>query len=173
MALPLEILSAEFRLQKSLAERAMAQLTETELLAPAPPGENSLVILVQHLAGNMCSRWTGVFTEDGEKPDRGRDAEFVPQLGSRKAVEARWEEGWDCLLGFLASIGDADLDRPVTVRGETMPLLASLVRQLGHYAYHVGQIVAVARGRCGSRWQTLTIPLGESEAFLRRSRSGG
>lgn len=114
----------------------------------------------------MRSRWTRVFEEDGEKPDRRRDGEFVDTLATRAELVRRWEEGWQYLLGFLGSIGEPDLARTVRVRGNEVPLAASLVRQLGHYAYHVGQMVYRAKAFRGPDWVSLTIPRGESERYL-------
>lgn len=38
-------------------------------------------------------------------------------------------------------------------------------RQLTHYAYHVGQIVFVARHFAGESWQSLSVPKGKSKEF--------
>ena len=61
---------------KGLADRAAAQAGPQELFRSLDADSNSIAILMQHLAGNMRSRWTDFLTTDGEKPDRNRDAEF-------------------------------------------------------------------------------------------------
>ena len=68
---------SELRRLKRLGEKALAQVrVDGQLHALIDPESNSLAILIQHLAGNMRSRWTDFLTSDGEKPDRDRESEF-------------------------------------------------------------------------------------------------
>jgi len=147
-----------FRSQKRLAEGALAQVADEALHVALGPEENSIAVLVQHVAGNQLSRWTDFLTTDGEKPDRGRDAEFEEQGLSRAALMRRWEEGWGRLFATLDSLGPDDLARTVTIRGEPHTVVKALLRQVSHYAYHVGQIVQLARHLAGERWMSLSIP---------------
>ena len=123
---------------------------------------------MKHVTGNLLSRWRDFLTSDGEKPDRRRDEEFVVgDADSRERLLARWDEGWAVLFEALKPLGPADLGRPVLIRGETLAVLEAIHRQLTHYAYHVGQIVYLAKHYAGSRWTSLSIPLGKSEEFNR------
>ena len=118
---------------------------------------------MKHVSGNMHSRWTAFLTSDGEKPDRNRDSEFVLEPGdTRASILARWEGGWRLLFEALGRLTGADLGRPVTIRGERHTVLEAINRQLTHYAYHVGQIVFVAKHFAGPAWQSLSIPRGQS-----------
>lgn len=167
----LESARARFRAMKKAAEGAMAQMSDEDLAWTQNPECNSVILMVQHLRGNMLSRWTDPFTTDGEKPDRGRDGEFVvPAQFEREALMAQWEEGWSRLLGAMDSFGPDDLTRTVTIRGEGMPLLDGINRQVFHVSYHVGQIVQIAKECLGERWQTLTIPRGQSESYRPKTR---
>ena len=65
-----------FRHYKKLAERAIAQATDSQLYELLDEDANSIAIVMQHMAGNMKSRWTNFLLEDGEKPWRNRDSEF-------------------------------------------------------------------------------------------------
>lgn len=65
-----------FAYYRSLGEKAMDQLTEQQLFLQPGEHDNSIAIIVQHMAGNMLSRFTDFLTEDGEKPWRDRDREF-------------------------------------------------------------------------------------------------
>jgi hypothetical protein len=38
-------------------------------------------------------------------------------------------------------------------------------RQVAHYAYHVGQVVLLAKMYSGDSWEALTIPKGQSNEF--------
>lgn len=155
-----------FRSSKKLADRALAQLTDDELFVSADAEANSVAIIMKHMAGNMRSRWTDFLTTDGEKPDRHRDEEFVIRDDDTAAsVRERWEEGWRTVFDAVGSLAPDDCDRTVTIRGETHTVVEAIHRQLGHYAYHVGQIVHVARSLRGDGWQSLSIPRGESQAF--------
>ena len=152
-----------FRYYKRLAERAMEQVTDEQLFAAIDKESNSIAVIVKHMAGNMLSRWTDFLTTDGEKPDRDRDAEFETGGGvSRGGLLARWEEGWERLFTALGSLTPADLRRTVTLRGEPQTVPQAIHRQLTHQAYHVGQLVLLAKHFAGAGWQSLTVPKGKS-----------
>ena len=79
-----------FRQYKHLAERAMEQVSDPQLLESCDDESNSIAIIVKHMAGNMRSRWTDFLTTDGEKPDRLRDTEFENPPATREALLALW-----------------------------------------------------------------------------------
>src|ERR1700730_13200849 len=83
-----------FRYYKNLAERAMAQVSDEQLLTVLDGEANSIAVIVKHMAGNMRSRWTDFLTSDGEKPDRKRDTECEDAPATREALLALWEQGW-------------------------------------------------------------------------------
>ena len=161
-----------FRYYKNLAERAMAQVTDEELLAVLDDEMNSMAVIVKHMAGNMRSRWTDFLTSDGEKPNRQRDAEFVDPPSTREALLAVWEEGWQCLLGTLETLSEQDLQRTVTIRGEPHSVMQAVNRQVAHYAHHVGQIVMLAKHLAQDRWQSLSVPRNRSAEFNQRVAAG-
>jgi hypothetical protein len=161
-----------FRYYKGLAERAMDQVTDEQLLAALDEESNSIGILVKHMAGNMRSRWTDFLTSDGEKPDRVRDSEFVDPPATREALLTVWETGWGCLFHALERLSDADLARTVTICGEAHSVMQAINRQMAHYALHVGQIVMLAKHLAQDRWQPLTIPRSGSDEFERRVKAG-
>ncbi|MEM7164291.1 MAG: DUF1572 family protein [Planctomycetota bacterium] len=158
---------AQFRSLRRLAEGAMTQLDDRELreVPAGGAGNNSVAVVVKHMAGNMRSRWTDFLTTDGEKPDRNRDQEFVDDFESRAAVEQAWEQGWTCVFAALEPLTDDQLGQIVTIRGEAHSVLEAVHRQLTHYSYHTGQIVSTARWFLGERWQSLSISRGGSEAY--------
>jgi FMN phosphatase YigB (HAD superfamily) len=155
----------EFCKLKATAEKAIAQLTDAQLHARINPHQNSVTVIVQHLVGNMRSRWTDWLTTDGEKPDRDREQEFADRSWTRPEMLTAWEDGWALLLGALAQVGDADLGQVVLIRKEPHTAFEAINRQTAHYATHVGQILLIAKHLCGDRWQYLTIPPGGSAAF--------
>ena len=113
-----ETIGSEFRKTKQLADRAIAQLTDSELHARLDPEANSVAMLMAHMAGNMRSRWTDFLTTDGEKPWRTRDAEFEPPALDHAALMDSWQSGWQVLVDTLATRTDDDLTRTITIRGE-------------------------------------------------------
>jgi len=127
-------------------------------------------VIVKHIAGNLRSRWTDFLTSDGEKPDRRRDTEFelVGAADTRESLMARWEEGWKTLFANVEPLTNEDLLREVPIRGEPHTVVRAINRQLTHYAGHVSQIVLLAKHWAGPKWQTLSIPRGQSETFNRR-----
>jgi hypothetical protein len=158
----IESLLFELRRTKRLGDRTFDQIAEADWHWRPETDSNSIAILVQHLHGNMLSRWTDFLTADGEKPTRDRDGEFEPQALSSAQLRERWEEGWRVCLDAAGALGDEDLARAVRIRGEPLSVLDAILRQVSHYAYHVGQIVQLARARRGAAWQSLTIPKGKS-----------
>jgi hypothetical protein len=154
-----------FEANKKLADRAIEQVPDDLLHVSLDPNTNSIAVIMQHVAGNLLSRWTDFLTTDGEKPWRNRDGEFVEFTRSRAELLDLWQRGWACLDGTLAALQPADLERTVTIRGEPHAVPLAMARSLGHTCYHVGQIVQIARIHAGDRWNTLTIPRGGSQQF--------
>jgi|SRR5919198_1520027 hypothetical protein len=150
---------SRFQELKRLGDRALDRVDESDLRFAPDPESNSIAILVQHLAGNMISRWTDFLTTDGEKPDRNRDGEFVLASGSsREKTLALWERGWARLFDTLAALSPADLGRQVTIREQPLSVLDAIHRQLTHYGQHVGQIVYLAKHRKWQGWESLSLP---------------
>jgi hypothetical protein len=161
-----------FQYYKNLAEKAMSQVTDDQLIAGLDAEMNSIAVIVKHMAGNMRSRWVDFLTADGEKPDRDRDAEFTGPPRTRAALLALWEDGWQCVFGALEPLTEQDLSRTVTIRGEADSVMQAINRQTAHYAYHCGQIVFLAKHLNNSEWQSLTIPRARSAEFNRRVEAG-
>ena len=152
-----------FRNYKTLGERAIAQAPDESLLTELDANSNSIAVTVKHIGGNLRSRFRDFLTADGEKPDRNRDGEFeVDAPASRADVMRWWNDGWTTLLGALDSLTPDDMLRTVHVRGEVFQVIEALNRSVTHTAYHVGQIVYLARHFAGERWTSLSIPKGQS-----------
>ena len=148
----------QFTRLKKLAEDALAQVTDDELSVTLDPESNSLAVIVKHMAGNLRSRFTDFLTSDGEKPDRNRDGEFeIDGTPSREAILADWERGWAVLFEALDALTEDDLLLEVTIRGEPLSVVQALDRQMTHHAYHVGQIVFLAKHFRSSAWRNLSI----------------
>ena len=161
-----------FHHYKKLAEGAMAQVSDEQLFATLDDEMNSIAIIVKHMAGNMCSRWTDFLTSDGEKPDRNRDSEFVEPPTTRQDLLRLWNEGWERVFQALQPLSDSDLQRKVSIRGEPHSVMQAMNRQIAHYSYHVGQIVFLAKHFRGSDWKSLTVPRNKSAEFNRKVLAG-
>lgn len=174
----LEEIRRQLRGYKRMAEGAMVQVTDEQLLITLDPESNSIAILVKHIAGNMRSRFTDFLTTDGEKPDRHRDQEFeLAGEPTREELLGWWEKGWECMFRTLDSLKPDDLLRTVYIRKEPHTVMQALNRALAHYASHIGQIVFLAKHLGSHNWRTLSVPRGKSEEFNRmapeeRRRSG-
>lgn len=165
----LENVIREFEAMKRQAERALEQVSDDQLNVALDPESNSLAVIVKHISGNMRSRWTEFLTSDGEKPDRDRDGEFEGTL-TRGELLLRWQRGWDCVFAAMRTLTPEDLLRSVTIRSEAHTVVQATFRQLTHYAAHIGQIVFLAKHLAGDRWKSLSIPRGQSRAFLGKPR---
>jgi hypothetical protein len=161
-----------FRYYKNLAERAMAQASDEQLVTALDAEMNSIGVIVKHLAGNMRSRFTDFLSSDGEKPSRHRDTEFEDPPGTREEILALWEEGWTCVFSALEPLSEDDLQRTVAIRGEDHSVMQAVNRQLAHYSYHCGQIVLLAKHFGQDHWQSLSVPRGKSADFNRRVSTG-
>jgi Protein of unknown function (DUF1572) len=154
-----------FRANKGWADKAIAQLSDEKLHVPLDPNTNSIAVIMKHVAGNLLSRWTEFLTTDGEKPWRNRDDEFVDTFTSREELTACWDSGWQRLFDSLSALSAADLSKTVAIRGEPHSVPLAIQRSLSHSAYHVGQIMLIARIVAGDHWTTITIPRGASANF--------
>ena len=155
-----------FRDYKKLAERAFAQISDEDFFRTLDEESNSIAINMKHMAGNMISRWTDFLTTDGEKPERNRDLEFVMLLEtSKEDMLAYWERGWQCVFDAVEPLKPEDLMRTIRVRGQDHTVVQAINRQLAHYAYHVGQIVLLAKHFKSSEWQSLSVPKNRSAEF--------
>jgi hypothetical protein len=159
---------ASFRAYKILAEKALGQLKDKEFFETLDEESNSVAVIMKHIVGNMFSRWTDFLTSDGEKPNRNRDLEFViePQT-TKEEVFAYWEKGWQCLFSALEPLQPNDFERTVLIRGEEHTIVQAINRQLTHYAYHIGQIVFLAKHFRSAEWKSLSIPRNKSAEFNR------
>lgn len=154
-----------FRNYKKMAERAMEQISDDEFFALIDAESNSIAVIVKHIAGNLHSRWRDFLTSDGEKPDRHRDTEFEMIADTRESLMKFWETGWQTLFDNVEPLTPEDFSRTVPIRGEPHTIPEALNRQLTHYAYHVGQIVLLAKHFRSAQWKTLSVPKNRSAEF--------
>jgi hypothetical protein len=154
-----------FRFQKELGEKTFAQLDDKDFLFKPSEESNSIAVIVQHMSGNMLSRWTNFLTEDGEKTWRERDKEFEDVLTTKDEVLLAWNKGWRRVLNTLELLQPADLLKTITIRSEPLLVIDAIVRQLDHYGYHVGQIVYLGKFIKDKNWQTLSIPKTKSRGY--------
>lgn len=164
----IESLVSEFRRYKTLGEKTFAQLSDDEIHWRNDTNDNSIAIIVKHIAGNMLSRWTNFLTEDGEKNWRHRETEFENPPTTKAEMIAAWEKGWNCLFEALDMVNKENFNQKIKIRNEEHSILEAVQRQLGHYANHVGQIVYVGRMIKSNDWQSLSIPKGGSADFNKK-----
>ncbi len=167
----LESAIKRFKEYKALGEKTFDQLEEAQLHQQPNEASNSIAIIIQHLHGNMLSRWTHFLTEDGEKTWRNRDAEFEVQQLSKDQLLQKWNEGWAAVLQTLESLQPEDLSKNIIIRSQPLVVVDAINRQLAHYSYHVGQIVYMGKWLKNNEWQTLSIPKGASQKFNEKMKA--
>lgn len=155
----------QFAYYRSLGQRSLEQVTEEQVFAADEAGGNSMAVIAKHLRGNMLSRFTDFLDSDGEKEWRDREAEFDNDLQSKDEVLQKYNEGWNCVERAFAGLTDADMERIVYIRNEGHTVYEAALRQATHYAYHIGQMVFLAKMHAGEDWQSLSIPRGGSANF--------
>lgn len=156
----IEAFEKEFARVRSQGEKMLQQFNPAHLNDRINPLQNSVAVIVQHMAGNMLSRFTDFLTTDGEKPDRNREGEFVERKLSDHEVQALWDKGWTCVFQAMKPLTDIDALRPVTLYKEPLPVAQVLARNLAHYAWHVGQIALIGKHLIKDRWNYITVPPG-------------
>ncbi|MBL0317431.1 MAG: DUF1572 family protein [Flavobacteriales bacterium] len=156
---------AMFLQYKTLGEKAMSQVEEKRLFWTFNNESNSIAMIVQHISGNMISRFTNFYEEDGEKPWRNRDREFESILTTRAEMMDAWEKGWKCFLDVVNNLQDLDLERTVYIRNEPHSVMEAINRQIAHYSYHIGQIVFLSKMVAEQDWKSLSIPKNQSREF--------
>lgn len=162
-----------FTFYKSLADKAISQVTNQQLYWQYNNESNSIAIIMQHIAGNLISRWTAFLNSDGEKASRDRDAEFEKAAATKEELIAIWEKGWQCLFNALNQLTENDLIHIIYIRNEAHTVIEAVNRQLAHLSYHIGQIVFLAKMMAGDNWQSLSIPKGQSKQFNERMFAKG
>lgn len=150
---------------KDLGEKTFEQLSDADFHYQPNEESNSIAVIIQHMAGNMLSRWTNFLTEDGEKEWRQRDDEFEKHTYSKQQLLEQWEKGWDCFFNAVESLTKKDLKKTIYIRKEPLTVVDAINRQLAHYPYHVGQIVYIGRMIKNRDWKNLSIVKGQSQSY--------
>lgn len=161
----IENIIKRFSTYKELGDKNLAALSDDDINYCPNEESNSITVIIQHLHGNMMSRFTHFLTEDGEKPWRKRDEEFTTVHLTKEKITELWNEGWNAVMLALQSLQPDDLTKTIYIRSEPLLVYDALLRQLAHYPYHVGQMVWIAKMRKGKEWQSLSIAKGESKDF--------
>ncbi|QMW06820.1 DUF1572 family protein [Spirosoma foliorum] len=159
----LDSIKKQFAYYKLLGEKTFDQVSENRLFWQFNRESNSIATIVNHLHGNMLSRWTNFLTTDGEKEWRNRDSEFENDLTTKQEVLNKWNAGWACLFETLDSLTQDDLQTEIYIRNQGHTVVEAINRQLAHYPYHVGQIVFIGKMICDTNWTSLSIPKGQSK----------
>ena len=161
----LESVRKQFLYYKMLGEKAFEQLEPEQLFVSVNDDTNSIATIVQHLSGNMLSRWTDFLTSDGEKEWRNRDGEFEPTIKTKEEMMALWNKGWDCFFNAINALTDEQLTSIIYIRNEGHTVVEAINRQLAHYPYHIGQLVFYAKMLKKDEWTSLSIPKNKSNSY--------
>ena len=163
----------QFQYYKLLGEKTFAQLDEEQLFWQYNDESNTIAIIVNHLSGNMLSRWTNFLTEDGEKDWRNREQEFEKIIENKMEFDDAWAKGWSCLFDALDQLNETNFGQEIFIRNQGHTIVEAINRQLAHYSYHVGQMVYLGRMMKGAAWESLSIPKGQSAAYNSEKFSQG
>ena len=155
----------QFRYYRSLGDKTLERLSFEQLKHAPEEFSNSVAIITKHIAGNMLSRWTNFLTEDGEKAWRDRDQEFIDSFTSKEELIAYWDKGWQCLFDAITPLNEDQLEQLVYIRNQGHTVTEALNRQLAHYAYHIGQMIILAKQIRGEQWKSLSIAKGQSADY--------
>ncbi len=155
----------QFNYYKKLGDQTIDSLSEKEIYWTYNDESNNIAIIINHIVGNMLSRWTNFYSEDGEKEWRKRDSEFTLSNKNKGEIIVHWKKGWECLFNIIDNLTTEDLLKSVKIRDEKHTVIEAVNRQLAHYAYHIGQLVYVAKMIQNKQWKSLSIPRNKSAEF--------
>jgi Protein of unknown function (DUF1572) len=161
----LESIRKQFEYYKLLGDKTLEPLSEAHFFWQYNTESNSVAILVNHLHGNMLSRWTDFLTTDGEKEWRKRDEEFVETVTTKAEIINNWEAGWACFFSALDQLQEEDLSKTIYIRNQGHTVMEAINRQLAHYPYHIGQLVFLGKMLLSDQWVSLSIPKGNSGVY--------
>ena len=150
---------------KDLGDKTFEQLNDADFHYRPDETSNSIAIIIQHMSGNMLSRWTNFLTEDGEKEWRRRDDEFEIHDYNKQQLLEQWAKGWDCFLSAIEPLTKKDLKKIIYIRQESLLVIDAINRQLAHYPYHIGQILFLGRMIKNESWKSLSIAKGDSGLY--------
>jgi Protein of unknown function (DUF1572) len=150
---------------KDLGDKTFEQLNDADFHYQPNEESNSIAVIIQHMAGNMLSRWTNFLTEDGEKEWRLRDDEFGIHSFNKQQLLERWEKGWDCFFNAIGPLTKKDLKKTIYIRKEPLTVIDAINRQLAHYPYHVGQIIYIGKIIKNEDWKNLSVAKGQSQLY--------
>ncbi len=148
----------QFNSYKKLGDKTIERLSEKELHWIYNDESSSAATIINHIVGNMFSRWTNFYTEDGEKEWRQRDSEFLKTLKTKEELLAHWNNGWECLFNIIDNLTEVDLSKIIKIRNEEHTVIDAINRQLAHYPYHIGQLIYIAKMLKDKNWESLSIP---------------
>ena len=168
----LHSIKTNFEKYKIMGDKTFEQLEEKDFHVSLDEDSNSIAVIIQHISGNLLSRFTDFLTSDGEKPTRNRDMEFEEQQLSKTELIGKWNNSWKVLLDTLNNLTAVDLLKTIYIRNQAHSVIESLNRSLTHTAYHIGQIVYLGKHIKGESWKTLSIPKGKSEEFNKSLLTG-
>lgn len=169
----LDSINKQFEYYKSVGEKTFEQLENNDFFWQYNTDSNSIAIIVNHLSGNMKSRWTDFLTSDGEKDWRNRDLEFELVIRTKEELLSRWNEGWSCLFDALNTINKDNFGTEIFIRNQAHSIIEAINRQFAHYSYHIGQIVYIGKLIKSDKWKSMTIPKGKSSDFNKDKFSRG
>ncbi|GEL76077.1 DUF1572 family protein [Tenuibacillus multivorans] len=154
----LSMVIQQFKHFKHRAELGIQQLSKEELHWKPNNESNNIAIIIQHISGNMYSRWVDFLTTDGEKAYRDRDYEFVDQHLTKEQLMQKWEAGWRLLFNTLENLKEEDLHKTVLLRNKPITVLKAIQTEVAHISYHLGQILYIGKQIKDKEWDILSIP---------------
>ncbi|KUF44027.1 hypothetical protein AV926_11615 [Myroides marinus] len=155
----------QFEYYRTLADKTILILSQDELNHKVSDESNSIAMIMRHITGNLLSRFTNFFTEDGDKPWRNRDDEFQDGIYDKHELITNWDKAWNVLFQTLDSITEENINTVVKIRNQDHTVAEALYRQLAHYPYHIGQIVFIGKMIRNTEWQSLSIPKNMSKEY--------
>src|ERR1700759_1336039 len=105
----LELITKLFHQYKTMAEKAIDQLSDKQINELITEESNSVSLIVKHLRGNMISRSTDFLSTEGEKTWRNRDSEFEGSYANKEELMKAWNEGWQVVFDAVKPLTEADL----------------------------------------------------------------
>jgi len=145
----------EFSRQKLLEQywprlrKCVEPLTDAEVWWRPNPSSNSIGNLILHLNGNVRQWLVDSFNRQEDRRDR--PAEFAATEGmTAAALLERLGATMEEAAQVLARLTEADLTAPYEIQGYHVHGLDAVYQVVEHFGLHYGQILYIAKNRCGA-----------------------
>lgn len=147
----------------------VSQLPAEELEQNPTPDLNSVAVMLKHPGGNLHGRWTDFPATDGKKKLVIVNGNVLTGKETAIALMTSFVAGWTYLESAPAQLTEANVTQSIDLRGYPPTIPEAVTQSITHLAYHVSQLVMIARPMHEGLWNWLTSAPGNNTQFNKQN----